>query len=62
MEQAESPSFVYPKFIHIDGFNFRIITSCNIDEIEAYLFALKYYRSCRLPSESKGAVIDVVEH
>ena len=62
MEQIETPSLVYPKFIHIDGFNFRIITSCDIDEIEAYVYALNYYRSCNLPSESKGAVIDVIEH
>ena len=62
MGQNKIPLIVYPKLIHIAGFDFRVITYENISNVQACLLALNFYRSCSVSSRGQGEVIDVLDY
>ena len=62
MKDLKEISGAYSKVIHIDGFNFKIISNRAIDEVDAYLHALTYYHTSNLSDMKKGKIIDVIDH
>lgn len=60
MNQLDDKLKAYPKLIHINGFDFRVISSRDVDEVEAYMYAMYHYQTCCLANDGESNMIDII--